>query len=74
MGDIATQLGTAIVIIVIPLIAITFLDATPFEIGLLAASERLPFIIFSLIAGDGLDLSDLTRVVLQFAGSVNPLT
>ncbi|MDT3249674.1 MFS transporter [Serratia sp. root2] len=55
MGDIATQLGTAIVIIVIPLIAITFLDATPFEIGLLAASERLPFIIFSLIAGVSAD-------------------
>ena len=55
MGDIATQLGTAIVIIIVPLIAITFLDATPFDVGLLAAAERLPFIMFSLIAGVSAD-------------------
>ena len=55
VGDIATQVGTAIVIIIIPLIAITFLDATPLEVGILAASERLPFIIFSLIAGVSAD-------------------
>lgn len=69
MGDIATQLGTAIVIIVIPLIAITFLDATPFEIGLLAASERLPFILFSLIAGVCADKWE-RRSILFFANSL----
>ncbi|AGE24455.1 major facilitator transporter [Pseudomonas poae RE*1-1-14] len=66
LGDIATQLGTAIVIIIIPLIGITFLNATPLEIGILAASERLPFIIFSLIAGVSADKWE-RRLILFYA-------
>jgi hypothetical protein len=37
--------------------------------------QWIPFCAWEVaVAGDGLDLSDLTRVVIQFAGSVNPLT
>ena len=48
-------MGSQVSLIAIPYIAAIVLDATPFEIALLAAIEMLPFILFTLPAGAWLD-------------------
>jgi MFS family permease len=50
-----SQFGTQVSLLAIPLVAISFLKATPFEIGLLGTFEFLPFIFFSLPAGAWVD-------------------
>ena len=65
--------GTQITILAIPIIAVTALDATPFQMGLLTASLSLPSLLFGLLAGAWLDrrsrrpiliASDIGRAVL----------
>src|SRR5688572_23749964 len=50
-----SQFGTQISFLAIPLVAISFLNASPFEVGLLGTAEFLPFILFSLPAGAWVD-------------------
>src|SRR5581483_6035524 len=72
-GQTVSQVGTQITLLALPLLAITTLHATPFQVGLLAASETLPFLLVGLPAGVWVDrarrrplliLTDLGRAVL----------
>lgn len=68
-GDVATQLGSAITFIVVPLIAVAVLHATPFEVGLIAACARAPFMLLTLWAGVTADQRE-RRGILLFANMV----
>ncbi|HUQ77905.1 MAG TPA: MFS transporter [Patescibacteria group bacterium] len=50
-----SQFGTQVTFLALPLIAATTLNVTPFEFGLLATIEFLPFILLSLPAGVWVD-------------------
>ncbi|WAL67413.1 MFS transporter [Amycolatopsis cynarae] len=54
-GDTAGQLGTYVGQTVIPLLAATVLAATPFEMGLLTATENAAFLLIGLPAGVWVD-------------------
>jgi MFS family permease len=47
--------GTHITIIALPLLAVTTLDATPFEMGVLTAAASLPYLLMGLIVGVWVD-------------------
>jgi len=68
-----SQFGTQVSLLALPLIAATVLQVSPFEFGLLATVEFLPFILVSLPAGVWVDrlrrrpiliLGDLGRAAL----------
>jgi MFS family permease len=50
-----SQVGSAVGQLALPLVAILVLDATAFEVSLLAALEFLPFLLFALPAGVWVD-------------------
>ena len=50
-GESVSLLGSQITFLALPLTAVTWLEATPFEMGLLGALEFAPFLLFSLVAG-----------------------
>ena len=50
-----SQVGSAVSQLALPLVAILVLDASAFEVSLLAALEFLPFLLFSLPAGVWVD-------------------
>src|SRR6186997_3003914 len=54
-GETISQFGTQVSQLAIPLIAALILKVTPFEFGLLATIEFLPFILISLPAGVWVD-------------------
>jgi MFS family permease len=54
-GETISQFGTQVSALAIPLIAALLLHVTPFEFGLLATVEFLPFILISLPAGVWVD-------------------
>lgn len=54
-AETVSQFGTQVSLLAIPLVAITILQATPFEIGLLGTVEFLPFVLFALPAGAWVD-------------------
>jgi MFS family permease len=75
LGQSISQLGSQITVVVLPLVAAVTLHASPFEIGLLAALETVPYLLFSLPAGviaDRVDrrmlliLTDLGRAATLF--------
>jgi predicted MFS family arabinose efflux permease len=45
------QTGLQVSVVAIPLTAVLVLDASPVQLGLLIAAERLPFLVFALMAG-----------------------
>jgi len=68
-----SQFGTQVSLLAIPLVAVTILQATAFEVALLGTIEFLPFILFSLPAGAWVDrlrrrpiliVGDLGRAVM----------
>lgn len=72
-ADAASQIGTTIGALALPLTAALVLDAGPWEIGLLAAAGQLPALLFGLLAGAWIDrrrrrpimiVSDLARAGL----------
>lgn len=63
-GYVATQLGSAITFIVVPLLAVTVLHAKPFEVGLIAACARAPFMLFTLFAGVTADRRERRTIML----------
>ncbi|HSV67434.1 MAG TPA: MFS transporter [Mycobacteriales bacterium] len=72
-GDTISQLGTQVTVLALPLLAITTLHATPFEVGLLTTFEFLAFLLVGLPAGAWVDrmrrrqvmvAADLGRAVL----------
>src|SRR5436309_1081924 len=50
-GQSVSRLGSQVSLLALPLIAITVLQATTFEVGLLSAAEFAPFILVGLPAG-----------------------
>ncbi|MGP4096442.1 MFS transporter [Nonomuraea sp. KM90] len=63
----ASFLGTQVTMVALPLTAVAFLHASAFEVGLLAALERVPFVLLSLPAGALIDRWDLRRVLVASA-------
>ena len=50
-GETISQVGTQVTLLAVPLIAITLLDASTLQVGLLTAAETLPFLLVGLPAG-----------------------
>jgi len=50
-----SQFGTHVSLLALPLAAAVTLDASPAQMGLLTALERLPFLLFGLLAGVWVD-------------------
>lgn len=55
IGQSASSVGTAITTLALPTAAILGLHAGPFQVGLLVAFQRLPFLFLTLFAGVWLD-------------------
>lgn len=55
VADTISQIGTQVTQIALPLVAILALDATPFEVGVLAACETAAFLLVGLPAGAWVD-------------------
>lgn len=55
IADTISQVGTQVTLLALPLVAVLSLDATPFEIGLLAACESAAFLLVGLPAGAWVD-------------------
>ncbi|SDH12718.1 Predicted arabinose efflux permease, MFS family [Lentzea fradiae] len=54
-GDTISQFGATVGMTVVPLLAAGVLDATPFEMGLLAAASTMAFLVIGLPAGVWVD-------------------
>ncbi len=54
-GESLSMLGAQVSLVAIPLLAVTWLNATPFQMGLLNAAEFAPFLLFTLVAGVWVD-------------------
>lgn len=54
-GETISQVGSQVTLLAIPLIAITLLDASTFQVGLLTAVEMSPFLLVGLPAGALID-------------------
>ncbi|NEZ41126.1 MFS transporter [Paenibacillus alvei] len=55
IGQTASQFGTQVALLGMPLVAALYLGASPMQMGLLGFAEYAPFIIFGLIAGVWID-------------------
>ena len=55
VADTISQVGTQVTLLALPLVAVLALDATEFEVGMLAAAESLPFLLLGLPAGAWVD-------------------
>jgi MFS family permease len=73
-GQTVSDLGTAVSVIVLPLIAVVYLDASALQVGLLSALQWLPWLLIGLPAGVLVDRSrkrplliwcDVARTVLM---------
>jgi MFS family permease len=51
LADTASQVGTQLLFLALPLVAVTALHVSPFELGLLTACETLAFVVIGLPAG-----------------------
>jgi MFS family permease len=67
-AETVSQFGTQVTLLALPIIAATTLNVTPFEFGLLATIEFLPFILLSLPAGVWVDR--LRRRPILIAGDL----
>ncbi|HKC26664.1 MAG TPA: MFS transporter, partial [Jatrophihabitans sp.] len=56
-GQTVSEVGTAISVVVLPLIAIVYLHAGPFAVGALSAAEWVPWLLIGLPAGVWVDRS-----------------
>ena len=73
IGQSISQVGSQVTLVALPLLAISTLHASTFEVGLLAGSETLPFLLLGLPTGVWVDrwrrlpilvTSDIVRAVL----------
>ncbi len=55
VGETVNQLGSAMAVIGVPLLAVLFLRATTFDVGVLAAAAYLPWLVIGLPAGAWVD-------------------
>lgn len=63
-AETVSQLGTQVTQLALPIIAVTFLAATPFEMGVLTALETLAFLVIGLPAGAWVDRWRRKRVLV----------
>lgn len=63
-GETVSHVGTQVSMLALPLVAITVLDVTPFQMGLLTAAETLAFLLVGLPAGAWLDRTRRRPVML----------
>ncbi|MGH3329261.1 MAG: MFS transporter [Streptomycetales bacterium] len=54
-GQTVSEFGTMVTRLALPLLAVTVLDATPFQVGLLTACETAAFLVLGLPAGAWVD-------------------
>lgn len=54
-GAAASQLGSQVTLVALPLVAVVRLDAAPFQVGLLTAAETAAFLLVGLPAGAWVD-------------------
>jgi len=55
LGQGVSDLGTAVTVVVLPLVAVIYLHSSAFEVGLLSALEWLPWLLIGLPAGVWVD-------------------
>ncbi|SDK88489.1 Predicted arabinose efflux permease, MFS family [Nonomuraea maritima] len=55
LADTASQVGTQVLVLALPLVAVSALHASEFEVGLLAACQTLAFVLIGLPAGAVVD-------------------
>ena len=63
-GGAVSDLGSAVSTLVLPLVAITALDASTFQVALLGVMARLPFLVLTLPAGVIVDRVDRRTLML----------
>ena len=66
-GQAISEVGSLVTVFAVPYLALTVLDASPFQIGLLTAAGFLPFVLFSLPAGVVVDRSRKRPLMLWSA-------
>jgi MFS family permease len=64
IGQTTSDLGTAVNTVVLPLIAVVYLQAGPFAVGALAAVQWAPWLLIGLPAGVWVDRSRCRRLML----------
>ena len=64
IGQSVSDLGTAVTGVVLPLVAVVYLMASPFEVGALAAIEWVPWLLIGLPAGVWVDRSHRRSLML----------
>ncbi len=64
LGDTISQFGTQLTVLALPVLAIRVLDASAFEMGLLATFEFLAFLVIGLPAGAWVDRWRKQRVLV----------
>jgi MFS family permease len=63
-AETVSQVGTQITLVALPVLAVTILHATPFEMGVLTALETLAFLVIGLPAGAWVDRWRRKRVLV----------
>lgn len=64
LGQSVSELGSEITVFALPLVAALTLDATPAEVGIVAAAGTAPYLFFSLLAGHWLEGRAHKRVMI----------
>ncbi len=64
-GQGVSDIGTAVSVVVIPLVAVVYLEASPIEVGVLSAVEWLPWLLIGLPAGVWVDRSRRLRLMVM---------
>ena len=64
IGDTASQFGAALGSLAVPYLAVTFLAATPFQMGLLGTLSGIGFLLVALPAGAIIDRRSKRRVMI----------
>ncbi|MFD4371345.1 MFS transporter [Streptomyces sp. NPDC058527] len=64
VGETTSKLGTSVTSVLLPLVAVTTLHASPFVMGVLTAAPWLPWLVIGLPAGAWVDRLPARRVML----------
>src|SRR5208282_3348083 len=64
MSSTVTSFGGQVTVLALPLAAVTLLNASPLQMGLLGACETIPFTLFSLYAGVFIDRTRKLPILL----------
>jgi MFS family permease len=63
-GQAISEIGSAVTIVALPLVAVVLLDATVFQVGLLSAATTVCFLVIALPAGLIVDRVDKRRLMI----------